>query len=134
MNMGGSRLRSSRQRRDILNGVTIMPIIVKAEDVKVTRQEAGWTEITLVDAEIMGAPAMIARRWIFDAGARGPEMVQRDVDQLLYVIRGSGSAIVDDQELLLNDESVLWLEPGERYRFVAGENGLEILQGYAPGD
>jgi len=111
-----------------------MPIIINVEDTKVTRREAGWTEITLVDAEIMGAPVMVARRWILEAEVQGPEMVHHDVDQLLYVIRGSGSAIVNGEELPLSDESVLWLEPGERFRFVAGANALEILQGYAPGD
>jgi hypothetical protein len=26
----------------------------------------------------------------------------------------------------------LWLENGEKYQFISGSNGLEILQGYAP--
>jgi mannose-6-phosphate isomerase-like protein (cupin superfamily) len=55
------------------------------------------------------------------------------VDQLLYVIRGNGTAEVDERTFPLEGESVLWLEPGEQYCFIAGENGLEILQGYAPG-
>jgi hypothetical protein len=29
---------------------------------------------------------------------------------------------------------VLWVEPGEKYQFIAGPQGLEILQGYAPGE
>ena len=110
-----------------------MPIIVNTQDTIVTRQGEGWTEITVADAEIIGSPAMAARRWLLKPGARGPELVQGDVDQLLYVIRGSGKAIVDGEEMSLTDESVLWLEPGEQYQFVAGENELEILQGYAPG-
>ncbi len=110
-----------------------MPIIVNSEDVQVTRQGKGWTELTLADNKTIGSPAMVARRWVFEPGARGPELVQGNTDQLLYVIRGSGTAIVNDQELPLADESVLWLEPGEQYRFIAGQDGLEILQGYAPG-
>ena len=111
-----------------------MPIIVNADETKVTRTGPGWTEVTLADAQNIGAPAMIACRWVIEPGAQGPELVQGEVDQLLYVIQGNGLAIVDGQEFPLDDESVLWVEPGERYHFVAGENGLEILQGYAPGE
>ena len=76
---------------------------------------------------------MVARKWLLKPGTKGPQLVQGNTDQLLYVIKGSGSAIVDGEEMPLNDESVLWLEPGEKYQFVTGETELEILQGYAPG-
>ena len=110
-----------------------MPIILNAEETKITRQGQDWREITLADAQTIGAPAMVAHRWVFDPNAQGPALVQGDTDQLLYVIRGSGQAVVNGQTFQLDDESVLWLEPGERYHFLAGEDGLEILQGYAPG-
>lgn len=110
-----------------------MPIIINTEDVKVTQGE-GWTRLTVADAELIGLPALVARRWIFEAGARGPKLEQGDTDQLLYVIRGSGKAIVDGEEMFLTDETVLWVEAGEHYQFVAGNDGLEILQGYAPGE
>jgi quercetin dioxygenase-like cupin family protein len=77
---------------------------------------------------------MTARRWTLQPGAIGPERVHGDVDQLLYVVRGTGAAVVNGQEFALGPESILWLEPGEAYHFVAGSNGLEIIQGYAPGD
>ena len=111
-----------------------MPIIVKAEETKIVRQGEGWKLIGLADETTFGAPAMIARRWVLDPGARGPELRHSDSDQLLYVIRGDGAAEVDGQTLVLSEESVLWLEPGELYRFIGGDRGLEILQGYAPGD
>ena len=111
-----------------------MPIIVDAEKTQATRKGEGWIEITIADAETIGAPAMVARRWAIEPHAQGPELVQGDVDQLLYVIRVSGTAVVDVKEFTLNDESVLWLEPGERYHFIAGQDGLEILQGFAPGE
>lgn len=110
-----------------------MPIIVDTQDVRVTRQGAGWKEITLADVQIIGAPAMVARRWVLEPQAQGPELIHGETDQLLYVIYGSGNAIVNGEKLPLDEESVLWLEPGERYHFLAGKDGLEILQGYAPG-
>ena len=109
-----------------------MPVIVNSEEM-VTRRGEGWAEIILADTQTIGAPAMVARRWIFEPGARGPELVQGNVDQLLYVIRGSGLAVVNGQEFRLSQESLLWVEPGERYCFIGGDEGLEILQGYAPG-
>lgn len=111
-----------------------MPIIINPEQTNVTRRGDGWQEITLADAHTIGAPAMVARRWLLDPGAQGPELIQGETDQLLYVIQGSGQAIVDDQTFSLSDESMLWLEPDEHYCFVAGPNGLDILQGYAPGE
>lgn len=111
-----------------------MTSILNPEDVQVLEEGKGWQLLGLADSELFGAPAMIARRWVLSAGAKGPEKTMGDHDQLLYVIRGGGSAIVDGQAYSLADESVLWLEPGERYHFVAGSEGLEILQGYAPGD
>jgi len=110
-----------------------MPIIINAEDVKVA-QGKGWTQLTVADAELMGASVMVTHRWIFEAEAEGPKLELGDADQLLYVIGGSGQAIVNDEEMPLTIESVLWVEPGEQYQFVAGADGLEILQGYAPGD
>jgi len=110
-----------------------MPIIFNAEDVKVA-QGKGWTQLTVADAELIGAPAMVTHRWIFEAEAQGPKLELGDTDQLLYVIRGSGKAIVNGEEMSLTIESVLWVEPGEQYQFVAGEDGLEILQGYVLGD
>jgi quercetin dioxygenase-like cupin family protein len=111
-----------------------MPIIVKAEETKTVRQGEGWKLIALADEATFGTPAMIARRWVLEPGARGPDLTHGDSDQLLYVIRGGGTAEVDGQALALSEESVLWLEPGEQYYFIGGEEGLEILQGYAPGD
>jgi mannose-6-phosphate isomerase-like protein (cupin superfamily) len=110
-----------------------MPIIVKPEEVKISQGD-GWTQITVADAEVMRSPAMVACRWVIEADAQGPPLEQGETDQLLYVIRGSGQAVVNGQEMPLTAESVLWVEPGERYQFFAGEAGLEILQGYAPGE
>jgi quercetin dioxygenase-like cupin family protein len=110
-----------------------MPVIINTGDVKAA-QGKGWTRLTVADAEKIGAPAMVTYRWIFEAGAAGPQLEQGNTDQLLYVIRGSGKTIVNGEEMALAAETVLWVEPGERYQFVAGEEGLEILQGYAPGE
>jgi quercetin dioxygenase-like cupin family protein len=107
-----------------------MPTTVQANETKVIRQGNGWQEIGLADTGTFGAPAMIARRWLLAPGIQGPELVHGQEDQLLYVIRGSGTAVVNGDSLLLLEESVLWLEPGEQYQFVAGKDGLEILQGY----
>lgn len=53
-------------------------------------------------------------------------------EHLLYVIRGSGSAKVEDESLGLARESILWLDPGERAILIAGADGLEVLTARAP--
>ena len=110
-----------------------MPSIIKPEDMQESHAESGWTVRTVTDTEHLGAPAMVARWWTFEPGVQGPERTRGDSDEILYVIRGTGTAVVNDQKFDLEDESVLWLEEDERYYVIAGEGGLEILQGYAPG-
>jgi quercetin dioxygenase-like cupin family protein len=111
-----------------------MPIIVRPEEMSVHHRGEGWTEITLADAQTIGTPAMVARRWSLEPRALGPKMTQGESEQLLYVIRGCGVALIEGKRLPLEAETVLWLEPGDQYQIQAGENGLEILQGYAPGE
>ena len=108
-----------------------MPVILQAEETTVIREGDGWQEIALADTNTFGTEAMIARRWVLEPNRRGPEMVHGPTDQLLYVIQGAGTAVVDNQPLALTEECILWLEPGETYQFIAGEAGLDILQGYA---
>lgn len=111
-----------------------MPILIRPEEMRIHAEGEGWRVVTLADAATIGAPAMVARRWLLEPGAQTPEQVHGDVDQLLYVLRGRGRAVVNGEVLPLEPESMLWLDPGDRYRFEAGEEGLEILQGYAPGE
>ena len=48
------------------------------------------------------------------------------------MIKGDGIAKVNSKEFPLDKESILWLESGEKYHFISGSLGLEILQGTAP--
>jgi quercetin dioxygenase-like cupin family protein len=109
-----------------------MPEIVAIAEMNVVEVNDGYQEVALADEQTFGTAAMIARRLRLEPHGEGPERVHGDTDQLLYVIRGSGEAVVDGQTFTLEPESMLWLEEGERYRFRAGPDGLEILQGYTP--
>jgi mannose-6-phosphate isomerase-like protein (cupin superfamily) len=111
-----------------------MPTIISPQNMVETRSDQGWSVRTVADARHIGAAALVARWWTFDPSVIGPAQTRGAADELLYVIRGTGQAVVDDQRFDLNDESVLWVEAGETYYFIAGETGLEILQGYAPGE
>lgn len=111
-----------------------MPKLITKESMNQEQGEQGWTKTTLADAAVIGEPAMAAYVWRFEPNARGPETIHGATDQLLYVIRGTGSVLVADVRLEVKPESMIWMEPGDRYYFEAGQDGLEILQGYAPGD
>ena len=110
-----------------------MPKVFDASD-RAIEEGKGWMRIILASDQAFGDSVMVAERWIFEPGAQGPERVQGQSDQLLYVIQGNGVAVVDGNELAVEPESMLWLEPGDRYYFEAGSRGLEILRGYAPGE
>lgn len=105
-----------------------MPTLVSPDQMQV-QQGDGWTLTTLAGADQAN---MVARRWLIAPNARTPEAVHGDCDQLLYVIRGSGTAVANGEDLPLDHESVLWLETSDRYYFAAGPEGMEILQGYTP--
>lgn len=112
-----------------------MPIIVKPDDMPTKRSGDGWQEIALTGGDVTSDSAMVARRWSLQPNARGPRVSHsHDTEEFLYVIMGSGVALVGSERLPLEHETVLWLEPGDSYQLEAGEDGLEILQGYAPGE
>ena len=111
-----------------------MPIIVKAEIMETETTGEGWTKTTLADFKSIGTSAIAACRWSFEPLATGPIQVQGDPEQLLYVISGDGTVRVNGETLMLGRETVLWLEGGDVYQLAAGEVGLEVLQGYAPGE
>ena len=71
---------------------------------------------------------MEVKRLILDPNIISPEFTHNDNDQLLYVIKGDGIAKVNSKEFPLDKESILWLESGEKYHFISGGLGLEILQ------
>ncbi len=110
-----------------------MPKVFDESDMAV-EEGKGWMRIILASDQAFRDSVMVAERWNFGPGAQGPERVQGQSDQQLYVIRGNGRAVVDRNQLALDPESMLWLEPGDRYYFEAGSRGLEILRGYAPGE
>lgn len=111
-----------------------MSLIFDAEKTPVNMEGNGWKVFTLVDANTIGTSVIVARRWSLKAGVHTPETPHGDNEEMLYVITGNGKAIVNDQVFVLEPESMLWLEAGDRFQLIAGDSGLEILQGYAPGE
>ena len=111
-----------------------MAIVNKPGEKNVFNKGEGWTATTLADKTSIGTSAIAAYRWSFDANAHGPELVHGEYEQLLFVISGGGVALVNGESLTLDTETVLWLNPNDVYQFITGEHGLEILQGFAPGE
>lgn len=111
-----------------------MTLILEPEKTEFYLQGKGWKAITLADGPILGNSAMVARRWSLDSFARTTQIQHGEYEEFLYVISGTGEAFVGDQSFPLETESILWLEVGDKYQLVAGESGLEILQGFAPGE
>ena len=110
-----------------------MPVILNHEQMHTETSGEGWTKTTLADRNTIGTSAIAAQRWSFAPDAAGPETSHGSAEQLLYVISGDGTVRVNGGTFALEQEAMLWLEPGDIYQFIAGESGLEILQGYAHG-
>ncbi len=55
-------------------------------------------------------------------------------DQWLYVLSGSGKAIVEGIEIALEPGILLLIEPGEVHEIFAGEQRLETINFYAPSE
>lgn len=111
-----------------------MPLIIKSDEMKPPQEGPGWRLQTLADSQAFGVSAMTAKNWVLEPNTVGPHITDVEPEQMLYVIRGSGVAIVGDERLPLEPESMLWIEPDDEYHLEAGPNGLEILQANAPGE
>jgi len=111
-----------------------MPIILKPDDMKLFAERDGLTVTTLADSDLIGEPALVARRWSLAPNSSTHQSTYGEQEQLLYVISGSGFACVNGETMPLELETMLWLEPGDVYQITANREGLELLQGYAPGD
>jgi mannose-6-phosphate isomerase-like protein (cupin superfamily) len=119
-------------------------IVIRPEDARGDSHGEGWVQTTLADARTFGSPAMVVRRLTIEPGAAGLEVgahasagagteAEPGTDEMLYVIRGDGFATLVEEQLPLAPETVLWLEPGDRYRLRAGPTGLDVLVAWAPG-
>ena len=111
-----------------------MGLVRGREEMEVFDQGEGWIQYNAADAKVMGAPVISARLWKLDAGAKLPERTQDSVERIFIVVRGSGTVFVDSESFDLAPEGMLWLEEGDSYWFEAGDDGLELMENYAPGD
>jgi mannose-6-phosphate isomerase-like protein (cupin superfamily) len=106
-----------------------MPEFRQAGEIEVEQSGDGWEVSTLADARHVPGMDMVARRWRFEPGAQGPEEPWLGpAERFLYVISGSGLLLVGGRTSAIGRESMVWIERGDRYRLVAGEGPLEILE------
>jgi mannose-6-phosphate isomerase-like protein (cupin superfamily) len=93
----------------------------------------GWAVRRIAGRQLFGGAAMAAFHWSLEAHVSGPQFAHGEYDEMFYVITGGGTAVIGGHRLPLEAESLIWLEPGDSGYFEAGEQGLQILQAYAPG-
>ncbi|GBD08918.1 hypothetical protein HRbin22_01164 [Candidatus Thermoflexus japonica] len=103
-----------------------MPIRVQAEKM-LHHVGAGWQEIVLANLDGLNIPGVRLSQWKLDPEKMGPEQYHGNAEGFLYVSRGSGTIWVNECPWPLAPETVVWLEPGDRYRIQAGSEGIEIL-------
>jgi len=109
-----------------------MPRIITKKNIQCQSQFPGFQIKSVTEALNQDSQVMEVKRLILDPNIISPEFTHNGIDQLLYVIKGDGIAKVNSKEFPLDKESVLWLESGEKFHFISGGLGLEILQASAP--
>jgi len=109
-----------------------MPIIRKPDQMQTNRYGDGCTETILADRHVLGEKVMVTQRWSLDPHTRGPETMNGDYEEMLYVISGSGTAQVGGERYELQPECMLWIERGDTYHLSSGPDGLEVLHYCAP--
>ena len=109
-----------------------MPRIITEKNIQSQSHFPGFQINSVTEALNQDSQVMEVKRLILDPNIISPEFTHNDIDQLLYVIKGNGIAKVNSKEFPLDKESILWLESGEKYHFISGGLGLEILQATAP--
>lgn len=111
-----------------------LPEFRQAAEIEVEQRGEGWSVSMLADGRHVPGMAMVARRWNFEPGAQGPEEHWLGpAERFLYVISGSGRLIVGGRTSAIERESMVWLEAGDGYRLLAGENPLEVLEATSAG-
>ena len=82
---------------------------------------------------ITGDHAQIATMTLVAGDSEGdPRNRHRGADQCLFVVRGSGTAIVNGKRYPLRKGTALLIERGDRHQIIAGRGRLETLNVYVP--
>ena len=108
-----------------------MPTIFEPNDLPV-RNETGATYTTLANPAMLGSDALGVERLSLQASKKSEPASAAESERFLYVIQGSGKALVGTNSFPLARESMLWVESGDTFTLEAGVDGLEVLVSQAP--
>jgi len=110
-----------------------MPTIIE-QDAQPVSQGPGWNEVLIAADQLAGEPiSMTAVRYRLEAGGHSRAVAPADEERFLYVVSGSGSALVGEERFELEAESVLWLDPQDPELVLeGGPAGLDAILASAP--
>ena len=78
--------------------------------------------------DALGSPELGVSRFTYEPGARMPWGYRHKVQEEIYVVvRGSGRARLDDEEIELRPWDALRVAPSVIRSFEAGPDGLEVI-------
>lgn len=106
-----------------------MSTILTPKRVPARSRAPGWAETPVHSRE----GTFAAVRWDLAPGESTGPLTHERGEAMLYVIEGRGRLLLDAEELPLDEETVAWLEPGDRYRLAADGAGLAVLAARAEG-
>lgn len=105
--------------------------VLRTEDLEVHRLGEGSTVKPIIDS-MVGA-GNVAMGWVsFDPGSATPDHV-RDVEEIIYVLKGRAAIVAGSQEYLLDVGDTIFIPPGVTHRHEnRGSGVVEQLYVFAP--
>ena len=97
-------------------------------EVETVRREAGK-----LYQEFLRVPDLSAGLYVLDAGATDPQQPHRE-DELYYVVSGSATITVDDEERAVAPGSLVFVGAGVAHRFHDITERLELLVVFGPAE
>ncbi len=106
---------------------------VHAEDQPVRTLDGGRAEVQLLLDRSSGIASASLSRIKAKPGYTIKEHRHADSEELIFVLRGGGTMTLGKHRVALEEDMALWVPRGKVHSFVAGPEGFEAIQVYAPG-
>ena len=105
--------------------------VLSLGDAPSKKHSKGAEVLFLASPEIHGNKSLFMS--VLKVPAKGKVPEHKDpTEEYLYVLKGTGTLWIDDQELKIGPRMVVYMPAGAKVRFQADNKPVEVLQVFAP--
>lgn len=105
--------------------------VLSMDEAPSKKHSKGAEVFLLASPEIHGNKSLFLSVLKVPAGGKVPEH-KDPTEEYLYVLKGTGTLWIDDQEMKIGPRMVVYMPAGAKVRFQAGNTPVEVLQVFAP--